>query len=55
MLELITLCFLNDNMVKPVQNDGVFCVEFCIKHCANWKVFANRRNVLKVLRNVSLF
>ncbi len=22
---IVCLCFLNENMVKPVQNDGVFC------------------------------
>ncbi len=37
---IVCLCFLNENMVKPVQNDAVF-VLFCRKHWADWNVFAN--------------
>ncbi len=37
---IVCLCFLNENMVKPVQNDAVF-VLFCRKHWADWNVCAS--------------
>ncbi len=43
------LCFLNENMVKPVQNYDVFFVEFYRKHGVNWNVCANVKCVISVV------
>ncbi len=48
---IVCLCFLNENMVKSVQN-GVF-VEFCRRHWENWSVCENRWNVLSFKKHVS--